>query len=141
MTRARLTRTVTFRAMHRYFRPDWSAEQNAAAFGECAVAPGHEHEYQCRVTVAGRISPETGMAVDLALLDRLLAEEIVDRFNGRHINHDIPEFAFGRTVPTGEALAVYFWQRLERRLPRGVRLETVRVQEEPRLYAEYHGDG
>ena len=140
MTVARLTRTVTFRATHRYFRPDWSPERNAATFGDCAPAPGHEHLYECRVTVSGTVAPETGMIMDLRLLDRLMDEEIVRRFDGRHINNEVPEFAPGRTIPTGEALAVFVWGRLAPRLPAGVQLQCVRVQEAPNLFSEYRGD-
>jgi 6-pyruvoyltetrahydropterin/6-carboxytetrahydropterin synthase len=136
---ALLARTVTFRAAHRYFRPDWSAEQNRGAFGECTTAPGHEHVYRCRVIVSGPISPDTGMVMDLAALDRLLEEEIILRFDGRHINQSVPEFAFGKQIPTGEALAAFVWGRLVPRLPQTVRLQAVRVQEDPHLYAEYHG--
>jgi 6-pyruvoyltetrahydropterin/6-carboxytetrahydropterin synthase len=139
VTEARLTRTVTFRATHRYFRPDWSAERNAEVFGDCASAPGHDHQYECRVTVSGPVSAETGMIVDLGTLDRLLEDEVLRRFDGRHINRDIPEFAPGKTIPTGEALAIFVWQRLAPRLPGGVRLHSVRVQEEPHLYSEYRG--
>ena len=140
MTVARLTRTVTFRATHRYFRPDWSAERNTAVFGDCSVAPGHEHTYQCRVTVTGAVSPETGMIMDLRLLDGLLEEEVLRRFQNRHINQEVPEFAPGKVVPTGEALAIFVWGRLAARLPQGVRLHSVRVQEDPSLYAEYRGN-
>ena len=137
---ARLTRSVTFRATHRYFRPDWSAERNAEVFGDCAVAPGHEHEYQCRVTVTGPVSPETGMIMDLRDFDRLIEAEVLRRFDGRHINQHVPEFAFGKTIPTGEALAIFVWGRLAAQLPAGVRLDAVRIQEEPNLYAEYRGN-
>jgi 6-pyruvoyltetrahydropterin/6-carboxytetrahydropterin synthase len=137
---ARLTRTVEFRATHRYYRPDWSEDRNAETFGACATAPGHDHLYQCRVTISGPVSPETGMIADLRTLDRLLDEEVVQRFAGRHINRDVPEFAFGRTIPTGEALAIFVWEQLAPRLPAGVRLHSVRVQEEPHLYADYRGD-
>lgn len=80
------------------------------------------------------------MLVDLTVFDRLLRAEIHDRFDHRHLNHDIPEFAFGRTIPTAEVIAEYIWNRLESRLPAGVRLARVRVQEAPHLYADYFGD-
>jgi 6-pyruvoyltetrahydropterin/6-carboxytetrahydropterin synthase len=137
---AQLTRTVEFRAAHRYFRPDWSEQRNSETFGDCAAAPGHEHLYQCRVTVDGSVSPETGMVVDLRTLDRLIDEEVVQRFAGRDINRDVPEFGAGKTIPTGEALAIFVWERLASRLPENVRLRAVRVQEDPHLYAEYRGE-
>jgi 6-pyruvoyltetrahydropterin/6-carboxytetrahydropterin synthase len=130
---------VVFSAAHRYFRPDWSPEKNAEVFGDCAHEHGHGHRYECHVTVAGILNEETGMIVRLDELDRVLREEIHDRFDHKHINYDVPEFAFGKQVPTCEALAVHVWQRLAPRLPDGVQLERVRVQEEPGLSAEYHG--
>ncbi len=139
MATARLTRVVTFSASHRYYRPEWSAERNTRVFGACAHEHGHGHTYACRVTVQGRVDEETGMIVDLHLLDRVLREEVVERFDHRHINHDVPEFAFGGRVPTGEALAAFIWERVARRLPVGVRLARVRVQEDPTLYADYEG--
>ncbi len=139
MPTVRLTRSVVFSAAHRYFRPDWSAEKNAAVFGACGNEHGHGHRYECHVTVAGAPDDETAMVIPLDVLDQVLREEITERFDHKHINHDIPEFAFGKQLPTCEALAVYLWRRVAPRLPEGVALERVRVQEEPGLYAEYDG--
>jgi len=140
MPTAYLTRTVQFSAAHRYFRPEWSEAKNAEVFGKCAAPNGHGHTYQCAVTVRGRVDGPTGMAVNLATLDRILAEEVVSRLDHRHLNLDLPEFAFGRTVPTGEELCLDIWRRVAARLPEGCTLATVRVQEEPALFAEYRGE-
>jgi 6-pyruvoyltetrahydropterin/6-carboxytetrahydropterin synthase len=134
-----LTRIVRFTAHHRYFRPEWSEERNRAAFGACAEAPGHAHDYLCAVTVGGAVAADTGMIMDLGVLDRILAEEVTGRLHGRHFNLDIPEFAYGKTIPTGEAVAGYFYQRIRQRLPDGVRLERVRVQEDASLFADCTG--
>ena len=80
------------------------------------------------------------MVIDLRLLDQLLEAEVVRRFDGRHINHDVPEFAFGKRIPTGGALAAFVWERLAARLPGDVRLQSVRIREDSHLYAEYCGD-
>jgi 6-pyruvoyltetrahydropterin/6-carboxytetrahydropterin synthase len=140
MPLAYLTRAVQFSAAHRYFRPAWSEERNREAFGKCAAPNGHGHTYQCLVTVRGPVDPQTGMSADLGTLDRILAEEVVARFDHRHLNLDLPEYAFGRTVPTGEELCLDIWRRVAARLPAPCTLATVRVQEEPALYAEYHGE-
>ncbi len=134
-----LTRVVRFRAEHRYWRPDWSPEQNEAAFGSAAQAPGHAHEYRCAVTVGGPVSRETGMIMDLGLLDRILEDEVVRPLDGRHVNRDVAYFSYGGTVPTCEELAAYLYARIAARLPAGVRLERVRVEEDPTLYAECTG--
>ncbi|NIM49305.1 MAG: 6-carboxytetrahydropterin synthase [Gemmatimonadales bacterium] len=140
MPTVRLTRVVVFSAAHRYFRPDWTPERNIEAFGACGNEHGHGHSYECHVTVSGSMDDETAMVIDLPTLDTILQEEVTDRFDHRHINYDVPEFAFGKQIPTGEALAVYIWDRVASRLPDGVRLECVRVQEQPHLHAEYRGE-
>ena len=37
------TRKFTFSAGHRYWRPEWSAEENARVFGSLTVAHGHNY--------------------------------------------------------------------------------------------------
>jgi 6-pyruvoyltetrahydropterin/6-carboxytetrahydropterin synthase len=136
---AYLTRTVEFRATHRYFRPEWNAQKNVEVFG--ASASPHDHTYQCAVTVRGEVDPATGMVVNLATLDRILAEEVVARYHGRDLNRDIAEFGAGRAQPTGEELCLDVWRHMSARLPAPARLTCVRVEEQPSLYAEYRGEG
>lgn len=140
MPTAYLTRTVQFSAAHRYFRPEWSDARNIETFGACASPHGHGHTYACEVTVKGRTDPMTAMVADLVALDRVLSEEVVARYDHRHLNLDAPEFAYGQTVPTGEALCIEIWRRVAPRLPSGCVLAKVRVREEPALWAEYHGE-
>lgn len=133
-----LTRIVEFDASHRIARTDWTAEQNARMFGK--AAQDHAHRYQVRVTVKGSLAAQEGGVVSLQALDALLEREITGRFGGRHVNQDIPEFATGSRLATGEAMAVYVWERIVAGLPPGVTLHAVRVQEGPHLYSEYFGD-
>lgn len=133
-----LTRVVEFTASHRIRRSDLTAEQNAAEFGK--ASKDHDHRYQVRVTVRGTLEPERKGVVNLGELDRVLKEEITARLEGKVINDAIPEFAPGRRLATGEALAVYFWERLAPRLPAGATLHAVRVQEGPTIYSEYFGE-
>ncbi len=135
---AYLSRTVRFDATHRYFRPEWTAARNAEAFG--ASASPHAHAYQCVVTVRGTMDQQTGMVVDLGTLDRILAEEVVARFDHRDLTRDVPEFAPGRALPTGEELCIDIWRRVAARLPPHCSLARVRVQEDPALGAEYRGE-
>jgi 6-pyruvoyltetrahydropterin/6-carboxytetrahydropterin synthase len=130
---------VGFRALHRFYRPEWSEQENRARFGPLSDAPGHAHDYQCVVTVAGSLEPLHGMVMDLAELDRILQEEVVAPFDGRHLNLDVPEFAYGRTLPTCEAIAAQVYARVARRLPTGVGLERVRIAEDPTLYGDCTG--
>lgn len=136
---AALTRVVAFHALHRLYRPDWSEAQNQQAFGPLADAAGHGHDYRCEVTVTGPLDPTTGMVVDLVALDAILQDEIVNRFHGKYLNRDVAPFTSGRPLPTCEAIAADIFVRVADQLPAGVRLERVRVLEDPTLYADYTG--
>ena len=133
-----LTRIVEFTATHRIARTDWTPERNAATFGKAAT--DHAHRYQCRVTVKGPLVAGAGGVLNLTELDALLAREITDRLADGDINRDLPEFQAGQRLATGEALSVYFWERLAGALPPGVQLHAIRVQEGPHLYSEYFGE-
>jgi len=133
-----LTRIVEFSATHYIRRADWPEERNAREFGRAAVE--HGHRYQCGVTVKGPLVAEAAGVMSLEALDRLLAEELTRRLDGRSINEALAEFALGRRLATGEALAVYVWERLAPQLPQGVMLHAVRVQEGPHIYSEYFGE-
>ncbi len=135
-TRVSLTRTVGFRATHRLFKPEWSAETNRARFGTSGEAPGHAHDYTCGVTVAGPLDRDTDTILDLAVLDRILQEEVITRLDGKHLNADLPEFAGGAALPTCEALARLLFGRVAARLPAGVTLARVRVAEDATLHAD-----
>jgi len=137
---ASLTRIVRFSAAHRYHRPDWSEEENRAAFGACANEHGHGHTYHCAVTVTGPLSSDRAMVMDLSLLDRLLQDKVVEPLDHQHLNFAIPEFRYGKTIPTAEALAFWVWRQLEANLPSGVSLRNVRIEEDETLHADYAGE-
>ena len=136
---ASLSREVGFRALHRFYRPDWSDGRNRDVFGPLSDPPGHAHDYRCVVTVAGPIEASRGMVMDLGDLDRILHDEVVLPFDGKHLNLDVPEFAYGRTLPTCEAIAAYVFSRVASRLPPGVTLDRVRILEDPTLYGDCTG--
>ena len=140
MSRASLSRVVTFAAAHRYRRPEWSDEKNEQVFGLCARESYHGHSYVCEVTVAGDIDPITGFIADLGELDRILADEVKNRFDHRNINIDVPEFADGKLVPSGENLARFIYDRVSARLPQNTIIESVRIAEDRTLSATYRGE-
>ena len=140
MARAHLTRKIHFAAAHRYRRPEWSNEKNEEVFGLCARESYHGHSYVCEVTIAGEIDPLTGFIVDLGALDAILTDEVKNRFDHRNINVDVPEFADGKLVPSGENLARFIFDRVAARLPRVVNVERVTIAEDRTLSATYLGE-
>ena len=135
MADAALERTVRFRATHHYRRAGWSEAQNREAFG--AVADPHSHDYAVTVVVRGPIDP-SGFVVDLAALDRLLADDL-GPLQGADLNQAIPGLEDGTLQPSSEALARRLWERLESRIPGTARLIMVRVAESANLAAQYEG--
>ncbi|MDX2194639.1 MAG: 6-carboxytetrahydropterin synthase [Gemmatimonadales bacterium] len=131
-----LTRTLGFRAMHRFHRPDWSEARNREVWGPVGEAPGHWHDFTCTVTVSGALDADRGMLVDLVALDRILDDEVRRPLDGRHMNLDLPAFAYGATYPTCEALAAHLFERIAARLPAGTRLERVAIAEDATLSGE-----
>ena len=137
MPSASLTRRISFSAAHRYSRPEWSEEKNTSTFGACAWKNFHGHSYVCDVTITGPIDPKTGFVVDLGLLDKILKEQVKDRFDHRNINLDVAEFADGKLVPTGENLARFIFDRIAKDLPSPASVKRVTVGEDDSLSATY----
>lgn len=140
MAHCTVTRRVAFAAAHRYRRPEWDDARNEATFGACAWPSFHGHSYVCDVTVTGSVDPLTGFAVDLAILDDVLRREVRDRFDHRNINLDVPEFADGRLVPTGENLARFIFERVQNELGAHARVTAVTVAEDDTLRITYAAD-
>lgn len=135
-----LTRRVTFAAAHRYRRPDWPNEKNERVFGACSRENYHGHSYICDVTVTGDVDRETGMLVDLGVVDRAIAAEVRDRFDHRNINLDVPEFGDGKLVPTGEELARFILECVQTALGQAARVVEVTVAEDSTLSATYRAE-
>jgi len=106
----------------------------------CARESYHGHTYVCDVTVSGSVDPVTGFIVDLGELDRILADEVKNRFDHRNINVDVPEFADGKLVPSGENLARFIFDRVGARLPDSVTIHSVKIAEDRTLSASYRGE-
>jgi 6-pyruvoyltetrahydropterin/6-carboxytetrahydropterin synthase len=131
-----LTRAVRFHARHHLRVTAWDEVENRRRFGD--LTEPHGHEYECSVTVSGPVDAQ-GMIVDLALLDRILEEEVRRPLDGAHLNRDMSEFGEGRPLPTCEALAALLFARVATRLPAGVRLDRLRVAEDRTLHADCTG--
>ncbi|MFZ9897926.1 MAG: 6-carboxytetrahydropterin synthase [Gemmatimonadaceae bacterium] len=134
--RATLTRAVTFSAAHRYRRPEWDDARNREVFGACAHPNWHGHTYTCEVTVGGEVDPVTGFCADLGALDRALAERVVAALDHRNLVLDVPAFAEGALIPTGENVACWIAREVQAALGPSTRVERVRLSEMPGLWVE-----
>ena len=134
-----ITRRVEFSASHICRNPALPEEENRRLFGTAANPHGHGHNYVLEVTVEGAPDPVTGMVLDLKVLKDILEQEVVEPFDHRFLNYEVPPF--DRVIPTPENIAIEIWKRLEPRLSEGRgRLHGVRVYETPDLYVDYFGE-
>jgi 6-pyruvoyltetrahydropterin/6-carboxytetrahydropterin synthase len=132
-----LTRKAEFAASHFYHVDHWSAEQNRETFGKCNNPNGHGHNYTLEVTVKGEVDPASGFVVDLKDMKEVLNREVLDAFDHRFLNKEVPEFF--NANPTTENIAVAVWKRLENKLDHA-RLHRVRVYETPDLFVDFYGE-
>jgi 6-pyruvoyltetrahydropterin/6-carboxytetrahydropterin synthase len=134
-----ITRKVEFSASHVCRSPGLSDEENRRLFGLAANPHGHGHNYVLEVTVSGEPDAVTGMVLDLKELKEILNREVVDPYDHRFLNFEVPPF--DRIVPTAENIARDIWGRLEPKLCNETRrLHSVRVYETPDLYVDYFGE-
>lgn len=108
-------------------------------FGLCSRESYHGHSYVCEVTVSGEIDPLTGFVIDLGELDRILNIEVKERFDHRNINVDVPEFADGKLIPSGENIARFIFDRVGSQLSSNTTIDSVKIAEDRTLSATYSG--
>jgi 6-pyruvoyltetrahydropterin/6-carboxytetrahydropterin synthase len=118
-------RRYVLSASHRLHSDTLTPEENQAAYGKCNNPHGHGHNYVVEVLVGGPVDRETGMVVNLAVLDEVVRNRVTDRFDHTNLNLD-PLFA--NRVPTTENLCRAVFGLLKGALPAG-ELEYVRVEE------------
>ena len=134
-----ITRRIEFSASHVCANPDLPAEENRRLFGDAANPYGHGHNYVVEVTLEGDPDPVSGMVLDLKELKSILNARVVESFDHRFLNKEVPPF--DRTIPTVENIAIEIWNRIEPSLSRPpAKLHSVRVYETPELYVDYFGD-
>ena len=118
-------RRYVLSASHRLHSDTLTPEENQAAYGKCNNPHGHGHNYVVEVLVGGPVDRETGMVVNLAVLDEVVRNRVTDRFDHTNLNLD-PLFA--NRVPTTENLCRAVFGLLKSALPVG-ELEYVRIEE------------
>ncbi|MDE3841042.1 6-pyruvoyl tetrahydropterin synthase (plasmid) [Bacillus methanolicus] len=130
----RLTRKYHFCTAHRLHSELLSEEENMALFGKCNNPYGHGHNYYLEVTVSGKPDPVTGMIVDIANMDHIVDEVILQKFDHKNLNLDTEEFK--NLNPTSENLAIVVWDLLSKKLSN---LYKIGLYETEKNYFEYYG--
>lgn len=147
MKKIRITKVFSFETGHALYGYD----------GKCRNV--HGHSYKLFVTVIGSpISNSSnvkyGMVIDFSDLKKIVKEEIVDVFDHATVfNKNTPHLELAKELsdrghnallvdyqPTSEMMIIDFSEKLKTRLPKEIRLHSLRLQETESSYAEWFAD-
>lgn len=86
------------------------------------------------VKLTGEVDVETGFVMDVKELSDLIHELVLDRFDHKNLNLDVPEFR--ELNPTAENICIVIYDLLRCRLPERYDLQ-IRLYETERNFVEY----
>jgi 6-pyruvoyltetrahydropterin/6-carboxytetrahydropterin synthase len=113
----------------------WASHQLALPDG--SREPEHQHNWAVTAEVSGRELNRMGLVIDFQHLRAML-----DNIAGELDNTAIEKIDyFQKNCSSAENLARYIYEKLEPKLPKGVKLEAVRVCEEWGCSARFSKDG
>lgn len=131
----RLSQKFEFSASHRLHNPTLSDEKNQSLFGKCNNPHGHGHNYVLQVTVAG-LPDNSGHLIDIPKFEQVVASTVVEPFDHRYLNLEIPEFS--ELIPTVENIAMVIFRLLKPKIEAmRVKLAGVTLWETTKTWCEY----
>jgi 6-pyruvoyltetrahydropterin/6-carboxytetrahydropterin synthase len=114
-----------FRASHQLALPDGSKER------------AHGHNWLVTADVSSETLNPLGVVMDFRQL-KAMVDDIVGEFDDAPL--DSLDY-FQRNNPSAEHVAKYIYQKLEPKLPKDIKLRSVKVEEEPGCSAKFeHGN-
>lgn len=144
MSKIRITKQFSFETGHALYGYD----------GKCKNV--HGHSYRLDVTVIGKpISDNTnvkyGMVIDFGDLKKIVKEEIVDVFDHATVfNKNTPHVELAKELenrdhnvllvnyqPTSEMMVIDFAEKIKKRLPKNIKLFSLKLQETATSFAEW----
>jgi 6-pyruvoyltetrahydropterin/6-carboxytetrahydropterin synthase len=144
MSNIRITKQFSFETGHALYGYD----------GKCKNV--HGHSYKLSVTVIGkpitdRMNVKFGMVIDFTDLKKIVKEEIVDEFDHATVfNETTPHVELAHELknrghhvilvdyqPTSENMVIDFAEKIQRRLPTGIALFSLKLQETESSFAEW----
>jgi len=145
MGNIRITKQFSFETGHALYGYD----------GKCKNI--HGHSYKLSVTVIGQpIQDNTnvkfGMVIDFSDLKKIVKEEIVNIFDHATVfNKNTPHVELAKELqnrghnvllvdyqPTSEMMVIDFASKIKKRLPRSIKLHSLKLQETATCYAEWY---
>lgn len=147
MSQIRITKQFSFETGHALYGYD----------GKCRNV--HGHSYKLSVTVIGTPIEDSnnvkyGMVIDFSDLKKIVKEDIVDVFDHATVfNKNTPHVELAKELsnrghnvllvnyqPTSEMMVIDFSEKIKQRLPKNVRLYSLKLQETATSYAEWYAN-
>lgn len=144
MNKIRITKQFSFETGHALYGYD----------GKCKNV--HGHSYKLSVTVIGtpiadKSNVKYGMVIDFGDLKKIVKEEIVDLFDHATVfNKNTPHIELAKELedrghhvilveyqPTSENMVIDFAEKIKSRLPKGIKLFSLKLQETETSFAEW----
>jgi len=131
----RLSQKFEFSATHRLHNAKANDAENSRLFGKCNNPHGHGHNYELQVTLKGE--PDgNGLMIEVPEFERIVGATVIDRFDHKNLNAELPEFA--ELIPTVENIAMVIYRMLKPAFGgKRVKLASVTVWETPKTWCEY----
>jgi len=145
MSNIRITKQFSFETGHALYGYD----------GKCRNV--HGHSYKLSVTVIGRpildnTNVKFGMVIDFSDLKKIVREEIVNVFDHATVfNKNTPHVELAKELenrghnvllvdyqPTSEMMVMDFATKIKKRLPKNIKLHSLKLQETDSSYAEWY---
>ena len=145
MSNIRITKQFNFETGHALYGYD----------GKCRNV--HGHSYKLSVTVIGQPITDTshvklGMVIDFTDLKKIVKEEIVDKFDHSTVfNKNTPHIELAKELtdrghsvilanyqPTSENMVIDFSAKIIARLPKNIKLHSLRLLETETSFAEWY---
>ncbi len=123
-----------FNAAHRLYNNSWSDQENLTVFGKCSYPNYHGHNYDLEIKVTGEVDEKTGFVMDMKKLSDLAHEHVLEKFDHKNLNLDVPEFR--QMNPTAENIAIVIFGLLRPHIDQHLDLK-IRLYETPRNFVEY----
>jgi 6-pyruvoyltetrahydropterin/6-carboxytetrahydropterin synthase len=131
----RLSQTFEFCASHRLHNEALSEEENRKTFGKCNNPFGHGHNYRLKVTLKGTPG-SNGVLIDLPAMERIVDQAIIEKFDHKNLNVELPEFK--NLLPSVENIAMVIYRTLQPKFAETpAKLANVKVWETSKTACEY----
>lgn len=129
-------RKAHFNATHRLHNPNWTDEMNEKVFGKCNNENYHGHNYDLIVKVTGTIDSESGYVMDLKILNDIIRQYVIERYDHRNLYLDVADFK--DLNPSAENICIKIWHLLREQIDPKFELH-IQLFETERNFVEYPG--